>query len=138
MEGLPERGRCAFWGRKTHPKTTPVVKEGPLPRQHREHATAERVAMDEEVGQAVEKDDEGVRRRMKRILMFVVVALVVSAIVDIACHDNVRTWLETSFDWIEDNPKAGECARLYSCKVRVSQQSSRTSQKEHLLFSLQI
>ncbi|CAN0123763.1 unnamed protein product [Ectocarpus sp. 13 AM-2016] len=110
MEGLPERGRRAFWGPKAHPKTTPVVKEGPLPRQHREYAIAERAAMDEEVRQAVEKDNERVNQRIKRIMMFVVVALVVSAIVDIACHDNVRTWLETSFDWIEDNPKAGECA----------------------------
>ncbi|CAB1100456.1 unnamed protein product [Ectocarpus sp. CCAP 1310/34] len=107
MEGLPERGRRAFWGPKAHPKTTPVVKEGPLPRQHREYATAERAAMDEEVGQAVEKDNERVNQRIKRIMMFLVVALVVSAIVDIACHDNVRTWLETSFEWIEDNPKAG-------------------------------
>lgn len=88
-----------------------VVTEEPLPRRHREHDMVERSAMRDEVDEAVEVDDRRGRVRLKRILMFVVVAVVVATIVDVACHDNVRTWLNVSFDWIEENPRAGELGK---------------------------
>ncbi|CAM9872159.1 unnamed protein product [Scytosiphon promiscuus] len=96
-------------GISRHRQTTPVaVEEEVLPRRRkREHGIGERAAIHEEVEEAVEVDRKRGRRRVKKIIFGVVFALVVSAIVDLACHDNVRTWLETSFDWIEDNPEAG-------------------------------
>lgn len=99
-----------FWRPKRHTsQTTPTeVKEETLPRRHYEHDPIEREAMYEELGEAVEMDKERSRKRLKGTLMFVVVAVIVAAIVDIACHDNVRMWLQASFDWIEENPKAGE------------------------------
>lgn len=101
-------GGFRFWRpRREVARTTPdQVEEETLPR--RRHGTVERSELYEEVSEAVEIDKQRFSRRIRRTLAFVLVALVVSAIVDIACHDNVRTWLETSFDWIEANPRAGE------------------------------
>lgn len=90
------------------PSPVVVVMEDSMPHRRREHDMAERSVMRDEVDQAVEIDKRRGRVRFQRILMFVVVAIVIATIVDISCHDNVRTWLETSFDWIEENPKAGE------------------------------
>lgn len=86
-----------------------VVTEEPLPRRHRrEHDMVELSAVRDEVDEAVETDKRRGRVRLKRIVVFVIVAVVVATIVDVACHDNVRMWLGASFDWIEDNPNAGE------------------------------
>ncbi|CAM9491348.1 unnamed protein product [Pylaiella littoralis] len=85
-----------------------VVTEEPLPRCHRrEHDMVELSAVRDEVDEAVETDKRRGRVRLKRIVVFVIVAVVVATIVDVACHDNVRMWLGASFDWIEDNPNAG-------------------------------
>lgn len=95
--------------RQTARTSTTDVKEVTGPRRH--HDTLDRVELYDEVSEAVEMDKQRFSRRIRRTLAFVIVALVVAAIVDIACHDNVRTWLETSFDWIEANPRAGERRR---------------------------
>lgn len=82
------------------------MREESGPRRH--HDTLARSEMYEEVNEAVEMDKQRFSRRVRRTLAFAVLVLVVAAIVDLACHDNVRNWLETSFDWIEANPEAGE------------------------------
>ena len=107
MVGFP------FWRTKRVGRTTPTnVKEEEGPRRH--HDTLERSEMYAEVNEAVEMDKQRFARRVRRTLAFTALVLVTAAIVDIACHDNVRNWLETSFDWIEANPKSGESEREWS------------------------
>eukprot|EP00903_Cladosiphon_okamuranus_P019689 g18093.t1 len=81
------------------------VKEVTGPQRHPD--ALQRGELHEEVSEAVEIDKQRFSRRIRRTLCFILVGLVAAAIVDLACHDNVRMWLETSFDWIEANPKSG-------------------------------
>lgn len=88
----------------------PSPEEQELPRRNAED---ERAAMDsvyENVDVAVEEDGKRTKCRAKVIVAVMVVGLLTATIVDFACHDNVRNWLEASFDWIEENPTAGERA----------------------------
>ena len=84
-----------------------IVMEETLPRRGKEDAIATLIR-ESDVDEAVEMDHRQGKHRLKMILGFVVVAVVISAIIDLACHENIRTWLQVSFDWIEENPEAGE------------------------------
>eukprot|EP00904_Undaria_pinnatifida_P000308 jgi/Undpi1/10278/HiC_scaffold_28.g12730.m1 len=97
-EGGAQRGHRRFLRR---PKTQCVTEEK-LPRRARDALVSESA-----VDEAVEMDNMQGKHRAKLILGVVVVAVVISAIVDLSCHENIRSWLQESFDWIESNPKAG-------------------------------
>lgn len=86
---------------------TPVVVEEKLPRRSPEDELAA-IARRSEVEEAVEMDNQQGKHRAKIIVGIVAFCVVVAVIVDVACHDNVQNWLDESFDWIEENPKAGE------------------------------
>lgn len=88
------------------PKPQSVTEET-LPRRGEKDAIA-KLMTESDVDEAVEMDHRQGTHRLKMILGFVVVAVVISAIIDLACHENIRTWLQVSFDWIEENPEAGE------------------------------
>lgn len=66
------------------------------------------VAADENLDEAVRDDEAKEKSRTRIFLVILVLGLVTATIVDLACHNNVRSWLESCFEWIEDNPKAGE------------------------------
>lgn len=87
-------------------KQPPIVIEDKSPRRRQEKAI-ETLVRESDVDEAVEMDHMQGKHRLKMILGFVVVAVVISAIIDLACHENIRTWLQVSFNWIEKNPKAG-------------------------------
>lgn len=86
-------GRCkATVAMNRHRQTTPVaVEEEALPRRrNREHGGAgERAAIYEEVEEAVEMDKQRYRQSLKKMLFFVIFALVVSAIGE-PCPDAMR------------------------------------------------
>lgn len=95
-----------------------VITEEQLPRRAPEDELAalgrERILSD--IDDAVEKDGQKGKTRAKWIFGGVAFAVVVAAIVDLSCHDNIRGWLGDAFDWIEDNPEAGE--KTYICQIK--------------------
>lgn len=88
-------------------RTPTKVRESSHPRRTAEENFAD-MAKESDVDQAIELAVQRWKRRAKITFVVVAVCLVVAAIVDLACHDNVRGWLEDSFDWIEENPEAGK------------------------------
>lgn len=100
-EGGRKRQRSWFPSRKM-----PLPEKGELPRRHLVHGTptSARPCVDE----VLSEEDKRARWWTKITLIVLVLGLVVATIVDLACHDNVRSWLDECFDWIEGNPKAGE------------------------------
>lgn len=63
---------------------------------------------DEDAGSDTGDNEKGGRCWTKFIMALLILGVVTATIVDLACHDNVRSWLEDCFQWIEDNPKGGE------------------------------
>lgn len=143
-EGGAQRGHRRFLRR---PKTQCVTEEK-LPRRARDALVSESA-----VDEAVEMDNMQGKHRAKLILGVVVVAVVISAIVDLSCHENIRSWLQESFDWIESNPKAGEntqrneqrsitrpqqvsfgvdCARCSRCIAEISSGATRAEGSESI------
>ena len=102
QDGDDQRGHRRF--RRPKPQE---VKEEKLPHRAKDDAIATLVC-ESDVDEAVEMDNRQGKHRAKLILGCVVVAVVISAIVDLACHENIRSWLQVSFDWIEENPKSGD------------------------------
>lgn len=116
----PEQARGGH-GRHTRFPRTPrshTIKEDELPRRspEDEHATVGRERILSDVDNAVEKDRQRGKTRAKWTVGMVALTVVVAVIVDLACHDNVRGWLEDAFTWIEDNPEAGETT-IIRCRV---------------------
>lgn len=101
-----EEGNIRRHRRFLRSPTTLAVVEDKLPRRGYHEGALTRSQAD--VDEAVEMDNRQGKYRAKKIVAFMVVAIVVTAIVDLSCHDNIRNWLERSFDWIEENPEAGE------------------------------
>lgn len=100
-----------------------VIKEEQLPRRapDDELAALGRQRILSNVDDAVEKDRQSGKTRAKWILGVVIVAVVVAAIVDLSCHENIRGWLEGAFNWIEDNPEAGEKSTLSLRQIRMKE-----------------
>lgn len=106
-DGDDDQRRHRRFLRKPKPHS---VTEEKLPRRAQEDVVVATLVSESDVDEAVEMDNRQGKHRMKLILGFVVVAVVISAVVDLSCHENIRSWLQASFDWIEENPRAGEHA----------------------------
>lgn len=91
---------------RTHVSRPGVVTEEKYPRRRgKEELEAIAIA---DVKEAIEIDNQRWRLRAKIIFGVLLVGVVTAAIVDLVCHDNVQNWLDLCFDWIEENPEAGE------------------------------